>query len=1292
MFSSSRYMLISQSLSVVLLLILCVLLLITENVSFVNKFKFSFPRFYSNLRCTVLFDKYEMNSSSKDDKIKEKTFMVSRSEHKPYPLSTFQQFVPKVADSRMLITQAYRRHESEAVSWLMTQIDNLPNWIEDTEITARQFIKGIKQHQRQASGVEALLREFSLSSEEGIALMCLAESLLRIPDRQTADRLIADKVSKGAWRRHLGNSSSVFVNFATWGLLVTGKMVNQKQKKGMSAVLTKLISKGGEPLIRKSMDVAMRMLGNQFIKGQHMADALQNSIEYEKRGYRYTYDMLGESALTEKDAAQHCQSYEDAIHAIGQVSHGKDIYDGPGISIKLSALHPRYSYAQRTRVMQELLPKIKQLVLLAKHYDVSLVIDAEEADKLDLSLDIMAALLSDKALAGFDGLGMVVQAYQKRSPFVIDYLVELAKKNHRKLMVRLVKGAYWDTEIKRAQVDGLEDYPVYTRKAYTDLSYLVCAQRLLKVTDNIYPQFATHNAHTVSAIWHWAKAHEVTHYEFQCLHGMGESLYQQVVGQSGFGPLCRIYAPVGKHNALLPYLMRRLLENGANTSFVNQVADHHIDVEQLIVHPVMSVKNYQGESHPKIPLPRNLYGKERLNSAGIDLTNVTMLDWLGQHFKIFSKTKWHAKPLLAITSQAKATRQIHNPAYHADIVGKVTDANQQDVYDAVTEASKAAKSWSQKLVSHRHKILLHAADLFEANMPEWLALLVRESGKTLPNAIAEVRETVDFLRYYSMQIAHQSTAESNGLGPVVCISPWNFPLALFVGEVAAALAAGNTVLAKAAAQTSLIAYRATMLLHEAGVPRQVLQFLPGHGETVGDMLIHDARIKGVVFTGSLDVARHISQQLAKHIYGDQTEIPFIAETGGLNAMIVDSSALPEQVVQDVLASAFDSAGQRCSALRVLCLQEEVADHIMTMLWGAMQELQIGPPDQLATDIGPVIDAHAQYQLIMYIENMRQQGHTVLQMPLPFSCESGAFVPPTLIEIKTMHQLHQEVFGPVLHVLRYKRGQLKQLLESINATGYGLTLGVHSRIDETIDYVSEHADVGNIYVNRNMIGAIVGVQPFGGGGKSGTGPKSGGPLYLARLQQHVMPALSTNEEDNPNELLNILLSWAAKTGHDRLIKLADYYKQHGLLHRMLYLPGPTGEENTLSFLPKGKIGCVATNKASLFNQLVAILVTGNTPVVQMNMVSHIVASLPGKVRAAIQETDCLQLPDLKMMLVESALAEKWAIPLSMREGAIVPMISVTNELPIPLWRLIAERTLSINTTASGGNASLISLES
>lgn len=1224
--------------------------------------------------------------------LKEKMIMVSRSEQKLSAFSTFHTEVqPDASPERLAVTQAYRIDEPNAVAYLLSELKTTPTWQKETHQKASVLVQGMRQKKSYTSGIDALMHEFSLSSDEGVALMCLAEALLRIPDRQTADQLIADKIGKGEWKKHLGGSSSVFVNMATWGLLVTGKLVRQPHQRGMAALLTRILGKGGEPLIRKGMDVAMRMLGNRFVKGRHMAEALHNSIAYEKKGYRYSYDMLGEAALTEKDAANYCQSYEDALHAIGQVSQGRGIHNGPGISIKLSALHPRYVRSQYQRVMRELLPRVKQLVLLAKHYDVGINIDAEEADRLELSLDIMTSLVADKELSGFDGLGFVVQAYQKRCPFVIDYLSSIARKYHKKIMIRLVKGAYWDTEIKRTQVEGLVDYPVYTRKAHTDLSYIVCAQKLLAAADVIYPQFATHNAQTLAAVWLWAKHTGVTQYEFQCLHGMGETLYAQLVGHADFVQTCRIYAPVGSHQILLPYLVRRLLENGANSSFINQVAESSLEIETLLADPIALAQEKAGAVNMHIPLPRKLYGAERVNSAGIDLSNEETLRWLDQQFALFGQYQWAAAPLLATVSRSQQKRNILNPAKSSDLVGVVVHAEKEDVDQAFHNAEKGATVWRHVSAAVRATLLFKAADLFEYHMPELMALAVREAGKSLPNAIAEVREAVDFLRYYATQIRHVDGTDDNSLGTVVCISPWNFPLAIFVGEVSAALAAGNVVLAKPAEQTSLMAHRAVQLLHEAGIPINVLQLLPGDGDTIGAMLVGDHRVKGVIFTGSTEVAHRIQRGLIAHIAAGQEDIPLIAETGGQNAMIVDSSALPEQVVQDVLLSAFDSAGQRCSALRVLCLQEDIADKVTEMLWGAMQELRIGAPDSLATDIGPVIDEEALTRLQTHIDHMREHGHQIRQLTLPEGL-AGNFMPPTLIDIKGLHQLHHEVFGPVLHILRYPKSQFTELVDAINASGYGLTLGIHTRIDQTIDYVSKHAHVGNVYANRNMVGAVVGVQPFGGEGKSGTGPKAGGPLYLARLQHGAMPSLPATAPLLQNAILTVLLEWASKTGHQILRQLSEYYQQHSLLYKTLSLPGPTGETNTLSFYPKGKIACVASNKTVFFNQLVAVLATGNIPVVQINMVSHIVASLPGKVRALIQETDCAQIADLKMVLVESDLAAQWVPLMAAREGAIIPVIPTTADQPVPLWRLVAERALSVNTTAAGGNASLMTLKS
>jgi RHH-type transcriptional regulator, proline utilization regulon repressor / proline dehydrogenase / delta 1-pyrroline-5-carboxylate dehydrogenase len=1196
---------------------------------------------------------------------------------------------------RAAITAVWRRDEREAVQWLLDQVK--PNYAAQERIQdlARNLVQAVREKRTRSSGVDALMHEFSLSSEEGVALMCLAEALLRIPDHQTADRLIADKISRGDWKKHLGESPSLFVNAATWGLLITGKLVGTNSEQGLGSALTRLIAKGGEPLIRKGVDLAMRMLGNQFVTGQTIGEALDNSRPNEARGYRYSYDMLGEAALTEEDAGKYYDAYENAVHAIGRASNGRGIKDGPGISVKLSALHPRYSRAQRERVMNELLPRLKRLLLLAKQYNIGLNIDAEEADRLELSLDLMEALAFDKELDGFEGIGFVVQAYQKRCPFAIDFLADLARRSGRKFMVRLVKGAYWDAEVKRAQVDGMPGYPVYTRKVYTDVSYLVCAQKLLASTDVIYPQFATHNAHSLATIYTWAKERGIEDYEFQCLHGMGETLYDQVVGKENLGKPCRIYAPVGSHETLLAYLVRRLLENGANSSFVNQIVDENVPVESLITDPFKTAKQLGGEPHPNIALPVNLYGAERRNSAGVDIANENVLREIDIAFQSFSAKQWEAAPLLATdVTRAGQPHDIRNPADHRDVVGRVVEAGAVEVENALAAADAYATDWQTTPPAERAAALGRAADLLEQHQAELMALAIREAGKTLPNAIAEVREAVDFLRYYAAQV--QNGPNTQALGPVVCISPWNFPLAIFIGEVSAALAAGNVVLAKPAEQTPLIAFRAVQMLHEAGIPRGALQFLPGTGETVGAALTADARTRGVIFTGSTEVAQLINRTLAKRATVEKREIPLIAETGGQNAMIVDSSALPEQVVQDVLSSAFDSAGQRCSALRVLCLQEDIADKTVKMLKGAMQELRIGNPDRLAIDVGPVIDAEAQQNLLGHIERMTAKSPNVYQLPLPEACAQGTFVPPTVIELDSIAQLQREVFGPVLHVIRYRRDDLPQLIDTINATGYGLTLGIHSRIDETIDFITARAHVGNIYVNRNIVGAVVGVQPFGGEGKSGTGPKAGGPLYLKRLQHNavVSRAAHTIHEQQHAALpaFDSLMKWAGSHGHPRVATLGDGYAHASLLNTEMVLPGPTGERNTLRFAPRGTVLCFASHVDVLLNQLAACFATGNRVVMTSLTAALLPAGLPDNVRAAVNVTEekSLAAANLAMALVEADQIADLSVRLASRDGALVPVIETSGSEAIPLWRLVAERAVCVNTTAAGGNASLMTL--
>ena len=1231
----------------------------------------------------------------------------------------FAAFSREIAESRGAlrdaITDACRLDEAEAVRRLLAQAGNDSALQDATRELARKLVQAVRGKRGRASGVDALMQEFSLSSEEGVALMCLAEALLRIPDHQTADRLIADKISRGDWRSHLGESPSLFVNAATWGLLVTGKLVGSSSEHGLGAALTRLIGKGGEPLIRKGVDLAMRMLGKQFVTGRHIGEALENGRGREARGYRYSFDMLGEAALTAADADRYFNSYQSAIDAIGRASNGRGIKNGPGISVKLSALHPRYSRAQRERVMTELLPRLKSLTLLARQYDIGLNIDAEEADRLELSLDLIEALACDPDLANYDGIGFVVQSYQKRAPYVIDYLADLAHRSGRKLMVRLVKGAYWDAEIKRAQVDGMPGYPVYTRKAYTDVSYLVCAQRLLAAADVIYPQFATHNALTLAAIYSRARRMQVTDYEFQCLHGMGETLYDQVVGADKLGVPCRIYAPVGSHETLLAYLVRRLLENGANSSFVNQLVDPDVAIETLLADPVAAAASLGGSPHPAIALPADLFGAERRNSSGVDLSDEHMLRALGAALGGFSQRQWRAMPLPgnAGLHAIEAPVALRNPADHRDLVGIVLEADAGDVERALGLALSGAQAWADTAPRQRAAALLRAAGLFERHGVELMALAIREAGKSMPNAVGELREAVDFLRYYAAQTEATEGATSaaptpSALGPVVCISPWNFPLAIFVGQVSAALAAGNAVLAKPAEQTPLIAFRAVQLLHEAGVPVSALQLLPGRGESVGAQLIADSRVRGVLFTGSTQVAQIINRTLARRTVAEGRDIALIAETGGQNALIVDSSALCEQVVQDVIASAFDSAGQRCSALRVLCLQTDIAERTLEMLCGALDELRIGRPDRLSTDIGPVIDAEAQQNLLRHIEAAgRASQRPVRQLALTEETGLGTFVPPTIIEIDGIHALRQEVFGPVLHVLRYRREDLPQLIASLNATGYGLTLGVHSRIDETIESIVAGAHVGNIYVNRNIVGAVVGVQPFGGEGLSGTGPKAGGPLYLQRLRvaktgvlqapelrEALLRDIADNSAPKTDSALEALLAWAAACGHQQLLDLGRGYARDNLNGRVLNLPGPTGEINTLRFVARGAVLCCAGGVSVLLNQLAAVLATGNRAVLTESSARYLPATMPAMVMQRVEivahHEDCKQLT-LALYDTEAAHCVQLLTSLAQRDGAIVSGVPTEASGAVALWRLVAERAVCVNTTAAGGNASLMAMQ-
>ena len=1008
---------------------------------------------------------------------------------------------------RAAITELTRRPEPELLPGLVEQARLDGAQAAATQALALRVARGVRERGRaggRAGLVQGLLQEFALSSQEGVALMCLAEALLRIPDVATRDALIRDKIVSGNWQQHLGESPSLFVNAAAWGLLLTGKLVATHSDAGLTSTLKRVLARGGEPLIRKGVDMAMRMMGEQFVTGETIEQALANARAREAKGFRYSYDMLGEAALTAADAARYFAAYEQAIHAIGKAAAGRGIVDGPGISIKLSALHPRYARAQVARVMDELYPRVVELAALARRYDIGLNIDAEESDRLELSLDLLERLCFEPALAGWQGLGFVIQAYLKRCPAVVDFVVDLARRSARRLMIRLVKGAYWDSEIKRAQIDGQDGYPVYTRKPYTDVAYIACAKKLLAAPDAVFPQFATHNAHTMAAIHTLADpaAWHAEQYEFQCLHGMGEPLYEQIVGARGAaGRPCRIYAPVGTHETLLAYLVRRLLENGANSSFVNRIADENVALESLVEDPVHTVATLAaidggvvGARHPAIALPRELFGATRANSRGLDLADERTLAMLDRAFTLAAQRRWHAAPTLADGDPAEAL-PVCNPADAGDEVGDVREATPGDVQAALAAAQLAAPAWAATAPAERAAMLCVAADRLEADTPALVPLLVREAGKTCANAVSEVREAVDFLRYYAAEVRRDfDNATHAPLGPVVCISPWNFPLAIFTGQVAAALAAGNTVAAKPAEQTPLTAALAVETMLHAGLPADAIALLPGRGESVGATLVADPRVAGVAFTGSTEVAAVIARTLASRL----PIVPLIAETGGLNAMIADSSALPEQVVADAVVSAFDSAGQRCSALRVLCVQRDIAPRVLALLEGAMDELRIGDPADRATDVGPVIDRDAQSALERHVDAMRGLGFVRHRTPLSPACAGGSFVAPTLVALDRLDRLAKEVFGPVLHVVEWDAAELDALVDAIHATGYGLTMGIHSRIDATIARIASRARVGNLYVNRNMIGAVVGVQPFGGEGLSGTGPKAGGPHYLARF--------------------------------------------------------------------------------------------------------------------------------------------------------------------------------------------------
>ena len=1228
---------------------------------------------------------------------------ATRADRPVQPFLEFAQGVQPQSVLRARITAACRIPEEEAVPLLLANAVLPPAQAEAADTLARSLVTALREKSARG-GVEGLIKEYDLSSQEGIALMCLAEALLRIPDRATRDALIRDKISTGNWESHLGRSPSMFVNAATWGLVVTGRLTATSSAVSLSSALTRLIGRGGEPVIRRGVDMAMRMMGEQFVTGQTIAEALANSRRLEKQGFRHSYDMLGEAAMTAEDAERYHADYERAIHAIGRASARRGIYEGAGISIKLSALHPRYSRSQRDRVMHELLPRLRALAQLARSYDIGLNIDAEEADRLELSLDLLEALCHDPALAGWNGIGFVVQAYQKRAPFVIDWIIALARTTSRRIMLRLVKGAYWDSEIKRAQQDGLEGFPVFTRKAHTDISYIACARRLLAAPDAVFPQFATHNARTLASIHAMAGPNfYIGQYEFQCLHGMGEPLYEEVVGHNKLNRPCRIYAPVGTHETLLAYLVRRLLENGANTSFVNRIGDAAVPIEELVADPALRVAAGEpvGSPEPRIALPRALFVPRRLNSEGLDLASEQRLASLAASLLASAGSDWTAiaPGLDAAACEAVA---IASPARRQDRVGLMHPTPLAAVPALVRAAEAGAQLWRATPPEERAAILFRAASLLEAAMQPLAGLVVREAGKILSDAIGEIREAVDFLRYYASEVRGDFDNETHRpLGVVVCISPWNFPLAIFTGQVAAALAAGNAVLAKPAEETPLIAAQAVRLLHEAGVPAAALQLVPGAGE-IGAALVAHPDVRGVMFTGSTDVARAIQRSIAGRLSPDGHLVPLVAETGGQNAMIVDSSALTEQVVADVLMSAFNSAGQRCSALRLLCVQDDVADRTLRMLRGAMAELDIGSPDRLQTDVGPVISEAAREGLVAHVARMRAAGHAVHELALDEACAHGSFMAPTLIEIDDVADIGREVFGPVLHVLRYARDDLDAVLGDIAATGYALTFGVHTRLDETIAHVTARAPAGNIYVNRNIVGAVVGVQPFGGHGLSGTGPKAGGPLLLRRLLLHA-PAAAMLPAGSPSDAAiryaAHLAALAERPGFGLeagIAAVARSIAARSPLGAELVLDGPVGERNVYTLRPRGVVLCVAGTLQGIAVQLACVLATGNRPLIDRperfaGLLEHLPADLRGEdesgtgtatFAAALFEGDGNELSVFSVAMAE-------------RDGPLVTIFALSSQEIdsgrfYPLEFLLSEQCISVNTAAAGGNATLMSI--
>ena len=1157
----------------------------------------------------------------------------------------------KLAALRTRIQKLHMADETETLHWLVDEYGLDEAARSRVCSKSAELIRQIRNADDPGL-MEVFLAEYGLSTDEGVALMCLAEALLRVPDAQTIDELIEDKIAPSSWGKHLGQSSSSLVNASTWALMLTGKVLKEPLSSGIADILHGAVRRLGEPLIRTAVKQAIREMGHQFVLGRDLDEAIKRARSQEEKGYTYSYDMLGEAALTAKDAASFFKAYSDAIETLTRHADCQSPRKNPGISLKLSALHPRYEVSQHDRIMKELVPDVKKLAIMAKQAHMGFNIDAEESDRLELSLDVIEAVLRCDELAGWSGFGVVVQTYGKQASATIDWLYELATRLDRTIMVRLVKGAYWDSEIKQAQIDGVEDFPVFTNKAATDISYICCARKLLDYADRIYPQFATHNAHTVCAILEMVKDGQA--FEFQRLHGMGETLYNQVMGMGEI--CCRIYAPVGAHRDLLAYLVRRLLENGANSSFVNQIVDEDVAPEIIAADPFEIMGSTGALDNEKIVRPGDIFQPERKNSTGWNLKNYQHIAAYEKARQPFKTHRWTARPVICGVDSFSDPVPVFNPANKDDLVGHVASASTEQVEIALD----AACSWDQATASERYQILNRAADLYEENSGELFAALCREAGKTGIDAVAEIREAVDFLRYNANQAIKHDELPARGI--ITCISPWNFPLAIFTGQISSALAGGNGVLAKPAEPTPIIASIGVRLLHEAGVPADVLQLVLGKGSDVGAKLTCDKRIDGVCFTGSTEVARIIYRGISANHAPDSS---FIAETGGLNAMVVDSTALPEQAIRDIVDSAFRSCGQRCSALRIVYLQKDIADDFMEMLFGAMDELEISDPWKLSSDIGPVINKAARKEILDYIEAASAEGRLLKQLDIPVK---GLFVRPSVVATNGVLAMEKEVFGPVLHITTFEADEIDQIIADINKSGYGLTFGLHSRIDDRVEHITGQLNVGNIYVNRNQIGAVVGSQPFGGEGLSGTGPKAGGPLYVKRLKRFDMPGHKPVTGENAS-LAEV------QTGLDNI--RTDTHK----VIETVDLPGPTGESNRWSIYPKGTILCLGPSAADAIEQMKIAMQTGCgclavAPGIEgQNMISKYLQ------RAALAQVEGFDAVALWSDNHDLTSARK---ALAQRNGPLLPLIATRAMQDF----CILERHLCIDTTAAGGNASLL----